>query len=67
MSPKRPDQKEVRVYLNAETYSLLRRLAGVRESSLNRVMNEAVEYWLAAPEQQATIDRHNLDEVDEDL
>jgi predicted transcriptional regulator len=65
MAPKRPDQKEVRVILSQEVYSLLRRIAGVRETSLNKLMNEAVEDWLAAENQQETIDRHRLDEIDE--
>lgn len=66
MAAKRPDQKEVRVILPQEAYSLLRRIAGVRETSLNKLMNEAVEDWLAAENQQDTIDRHRLDEIDED-
>ncbi len=66
MAPKRADQKEVRVILPQEVYSLLRRIAGVRETSLNKLMNEAVENWLAAENQQETIDRHRLDEIDED-
>jgi hypothetical protein len=66
MAPKRPDQKEVRVILPQGVYSLLRRIAGVRETSLNKLMNEAVEDWLAAENQQDTIDRHRLDEIDED-
>lgn len=52
--------------LPQEVYSLLRRIAGVRETSLNKLMNEAVENWLAAENQQETIDRHRLDEIDED-
>jgi predicted transcriptional regulator len=66
MAAKRLDQKEVRVILPQEVYSLLRRIAGVRETSLNKLMNEAVEDWLAAETQQETIDRHRLDEIDED-
>jgi hypothetical protein len=66
MAVKRPDQKEVRVILPQEVYSLLRRIAGVKETSLNKLMNQAVEDWLAAEEQQEIIDRHRLDEIDED-
>jgi predicted transcriptional regulator len=66
MAAKRLDQKEVRVILPQEVYSLLRRIAGVRETSLNKLMNEAVEDWLAAETQQETIDRHRLDEIEED-
>lgn len=66
MAAKRSDQKEVRVILPQEVYSLLRRISGVRETSLNKLMNEAVEDWLAAESQQETIDRHRLDEIEED-
>ena len=66
MAAKRPDQKEVRVILPQEVYSLLRRIAGVRETSFNKLMNEAVEDWLTAEDQQDTIDRHRLDEIEEE-
>lgn len=66
MAAKRPDQKEVRVLLPQEVYSLLRRIAGVREASLNKLMNEAVEAWLSAENQQETIERHRLEESEED-
>lgn len=66
MAAKRPDQRAIRVYVNADAYSLLKRLAGVREQSLNNLMNGMIEDWLALNEQQETIERHRLDEFGED-
>ena len=66
MAAKRSDQKAIRMYVDAEVYSLLKRLAGVREQSLNHLMNGMIEAWLTLDEQQETIRRHRLDEFDED-
>ncbi len=65
MAAKRLDQKAIRVYVDADTYGLLKRLAGVREQSLNHLMNGMIEDWLASEAQQETIDRHRLDETEE--
>lgn len=65
MAAKRPDQRAIRVYVEADTYSLLKRLAGVREQSLNNLMNGMIEDWLALNEQQETIERHRLEEFEE--
>ncbi len=66
MAAKRPEQKAIRVYVDGEVYSLLKRLAGVREQSLNYLMNEMIEDWLALDKQQETIERHRLDETEEE-
>ena len=66
MAAKRPDQKAIRVYVESDIYSLLKRLAGIREQSLNSLMNDMIEDWLALSAQQETIDRHRLDEFEED-
>ena len=66
MAAKRSDQKAIRVYVEADIYSLLKRLSGVREQSLNQLMNGMIEDWLAADIQQETIDHHRLEELDEE-
>ena len=66
MAAKRPEQKGIRVYVDADTYSLLKRLAGVREQSLNNLMNGMIDDWLALEAQQEAIERHRLDEFRED-
>lgn len=65
VAAKRPEQKAIRVYVEADVYSLLKRLSGVREQSLNQLMNGMIEDWLAAEKQQETIERHRLDETEE--
>jgi hypothetical protein len=54
--------------VDADTYSLLKRLAGVREQSLNNLMTGMIDDWLALEAQQEAIERHRLDEFggDED-
>jgi predicted HicB family RNase H-like nuclease len=64
MSP-RKKKPEVRVYLEEDVDRLIKTLAAMRDSSINALINEAIELWLNQPEQQETIDRHRLDEIDE--
>jgi hypothetical protein len=66
VAAKRPDQKAIRVYVEIDIYSLLKRLAGVREQSLNQLMNGMIDDWLALADQQETIERHRLDEFGDD-
>lgn len=62
---KRKDQREFRVYVPDEVYRLIQNVAAIRDSSINAVVNEAIEYWLADENQQKTIDRHKLDDLEE--
>jgi predicted HicB family RNase H-like nuclease len=62
---KRPDQKEVRVLLAQDVHSLLRKLAGVQEKSLNKLLNEAVERYLEDEDIKELIDRHRLESSEE--
>jgi hypothetical protein len=64
MNP-RKKKPEVRVYLEEDVDRLIKTLAALRDSSINALINEAIELWLNQPEQQETIDRHRLDEIDE--
>lgn len=66
VAAKRSDQKAIRVYVEADIYSLLKRLSGVREQSLNQLMNGMIEGWLAAEAQQETIERHRLEEAEDE-
>jgi len=40
-------------------------VTAIRDSSVNALVTEAIEQWLIADEQQKTIDRHRLNEIDE--
>jgi predicted DNA-binding protein len=54
---------QIRVYLSSDTDKILKILAAVKESSVNALVNEAVEHWLEEVEQQELIKRLNLDEL----
>jgi hypothetical protein len=62
---KRKDHREFRVYLPVGAYRLLQSIAAIRDSSVNTMVNEALEFWLAAEKQQSTIEKHKLDEIEE--
>jgi hypothetical protein len=64
MSAKR--KPEFRVFTNEDVATLVKTLAALKNMSISELFNEALELWLSQPEQQKLIDRHNLDEIDED-
>ncbi|XQQ07879.1 MAG: hypothetical protein EDM05_62615 [Leptolyngbya sp. IPPAS B-1204] len=45
MSPRKADQK-IRVTVSQEVYSLLKRIAGVKEVSMNKVVGTAIDRFL---------------------
>lgn len=61
----KPAKPQIRVYLSEETDRLLKALAGIKDASVNALANEAIETWLQEPEQQAMIQKFNLDQLDE--
>ena len=56
---------QIRVYLPTDTDKILKILAAVKDSSVNALVNEAIEHWLAKNEQREVIERLNLDELSE--
>jgi hypothetical protein len=64
MSAKR--KPEFRVFTNEDVATLVKTLAALKNMSISELFNEALELWLSQPEQQKLIERHNLDEIDED-
>lgn len=61
MSPTSKDKQEIRVTIDKDTYRLLKKLAGVMESSMNGLMNDALARFLESDDIQEVIDRHNLE------
>lgn len=61
MSPTSKDKQEIRVTIDKDTYRLLKKLAGVMESSMNGLMNDALARFLESDDVQEVIDRHNLE------
>lgn len=62
MNPRKADQKEIRVTVTQDVYSLLKRLAGVKETSMNKLMNLAVDRLLEDEDIQELIQRYNLED-----
>jgi len=56
---------QIRVYLPTDIDKVLKILAAVKESSVNSIVNEAIEHWLEEQDQQEIIQRLNLDALDE--
>jgi predicted DNA-binding protein len=54
---------QIRVYLPTDTDKILKILAAVKESSVNALVNEAIEHWLEEEDQREVIERLNLDEL----
>jgi predicted transcriptional regulator len=54
---------EIRVYLDDDLEKLIRTIAAIKEASLSAVVSEALEYWLQLEEQQAIVQKHNLEEL----
>lgn len=65
MSPTSKDKQEIRVTIDKDAYRLLKRLAGVMESSMNGLMNDALDRFLESDDIQEVIDRHKLESREE--
>jgi hypothetical protein len=44
---------------------LLKAISGIKDSSVNAIVNEAIDAWLNEAEQQEIIQKFNLDRLDE--
>jgi len=66
MNAKKQRKPEIRVLVEPDVDRIVKTIAALRDSSINAVMNEAIELWLNQPEQQATIEKHRLEEITED-
>lgn len=61
----KPAKPQIRVYIPEETDRLLKAIAGIKDSSVNAIVNEAIDSWLNEAEQQEIIQKFNLDQLDE--
>jgi hypothetical protein len=61
----KPAKPQIRVYITEETDRLLKAIAGIKDSSVNAIVNEAIDRWLEESEQQEMIEKFNLDRLDE--
>jgi len=51
--------------MTEEKDRLLKAIAGIKDSSVNAIVNEAIDRWLDDAEQQEIVEKFNLDRLDE--
>jgi len=61
----KPAKPHIRVYITEEKDRLLKAIAGIKDASVNAIVNEAIDHWLDETEQQAIVEKFNLDRLDE--
>lgn len=61
----KPARPQIRVYITEETDRLLKAIAGIKDSSVNAIVNEAIAHWLNEAEQEEIIEKFNLGRLDE--
>ncbi|NJR67065.1 MAG: hypothetical protein HC772_19920 [Leptolyngbyaceae cyanobacterium CRU_2_3] len=61
----KPAKPQIRVYITEEKDRLLKAIAGIKDSSVNAIVNEAIDRWLDEAEQQEIVEKFNLDRLDE--
>jgi hypothetical protein len=61
----KPAKPQIRVYITEEKDRLLKAIAGIKDSSVNAIVNEAIDRWLDDAEQQEIVEKFNLDRLDE--
>jgi hypothetical protein len=62
MSPRKADQKEIRVTVSQEVYSLLKRIVDIKESSMNKVVVTAIDRFLEDDDTKELIECYNLED-----
>ena len=61
----KPAKPQIRVYITEEKDRLLKAIAGIKDSSVNAIVNEAIDHWLEEGEQKEIMEKFNLDRLDE--
>lgn len=61
----KPKRDEIRVNVQPEVVRLLKTLAGIKDTSVNALVNTAIERFLEDEDIKALIERFNLDQLDE--
>ncbi|HEY9644616.1 MAG TPA: hypothetical protein V6C57_29235 [Coleofasciculaceae cyanobacterium] len=63
--PAKPKRDEIRVNAQPEVVRLLKTLAGIKDTSVNALVNMAIERFLEDDDIKDLIERFNLDQLDE--
>jgi hypothetical protein len=61
----KPAKPQIRVYITEEKDRLLKAIAGIKDASVNAIVNEAIDHWLEESEQKEIVEKFNLDRLDE--
>lgn len=61
----KPAKPQIRVYITDEKDRLLKAIAGIKDSSVNAIVNEAIDHWLEESEQKEIVEKFNLERLDE--
>lgn len=57
---------EVRAYVDEDLDRLIKTIASLKRISVSELLNQAIEIYLQLPEIQKIVERHRLDEIEED-
>lgn len=61
----KPAKPQIRVYITEEKDRLLKAMAGIKDTSVNAIVNQAIDRWLDEAEQQEIVEKFNLSQLDE--
>ena len=62
MSPTGKGKHDIKISMDIELYKLIKKIAGVSDTSMNALINRAVERYVETDEIRAIIDRHRLED-----
>lgn len=67
MSPTGKGKHDIKISMDIELYKLIKRIAGVSDTSMNALINRAVEQYVETEEIRAIIDRYRLEDEDDSV
>lgn len=66
MANKGKRKPEVRAYVDKDLDRLVKPIASLKGISVSELLNQAIEVYLQLPEIQKLVERHRLDEIEEE-
>ena len=60
MSPTGKGKHDIKISMDIELYQLIKKIAGVSDTSMNALINRAVEQYVETDEIRAVIDRYRI-------
>jgi predicted transcriptional regulator len=66
MSPTGKGKHDIKISMDIELYKLIKKIAGVSDTSMNALINRAVEQYVETDEIKAIIDRYRLEDDPEE-